>query len=123
MGIKSSKAATGAPRWTYVVGAIVAVGGLIWGIVNHFIDKPQPASGVPTQQATADGGNAINASGSAKVSIGGQVTDDATLTAHAAPSMPSVPEEQQTAEAGNAGVAVNAAGTSEVKVEAPTDTK
>jgi hypothetical protein len=117
MGRNSKNAATGAPRWTYVVGALVAVGGLVWGIVNHFVDKPQSSPSVSTQQAVSDGGTAINASESAKVNIGGQIASTAAPTTSAAPTATSAPQGQQIADAGKDGVAVNASGASEVTVE------
>ena len=35
---------SGQPRWTYVVGALVLAGGLLWTIISHFVPSrpPQP---------------------------------------------------------------------------------
>lgn len=30
------------PRWTHIVGALAAVGALIWAIISFFIVKPDP---------------------------------------------------------------------------------
>ena len=37
---KIAPAPSGAPRWTYAVGAIVGAAALLWGIVSYFIPKP-----------------------------------------------------------------------------------
>lgn len=39
---KIAPAASGAPRWTYAVGAIVGVIALVWAIISFFIPKPEP---------------------------------------------------------------------------------
>ena len=39
---KIAPAPSGAPRWTYAVGAIVGAAALLWGIVSYFIPKPEP---------------------------------------------------------------------------------
>ena len=36
---KASSEPSGAPRWTYVVAAIVGVVGMAWAIASHFIPK------------------------------------------------------------------------------------
>jgi hypothetical protein len=45
---KQDKSEQGTPRWHYVVGAVVAVGGLAWTVIAHFVDRPPPAT--PTIQ-------------------------------------------------------------------------
>ena len=37
---KIAPAPSGAPRWTYALGAIVGAAALLWGIVSYFIPKP-----------------------------------------------------------------------------------
>ena len=39
---KTTPAPSGAPRWTYPVGAIVGAGALLWGIVSYFTPKREP---------------------------------------------------------------------------------
>jgi hypothetical protein len=123
---KPSKAVTGAPRWTYVVGALVAAGGLIWGIISHFDDKRQAAPRVLTQQATSKGGTAIVANSGATVHVRGHGADTKTPTAPSRSVMttvPTAPEGQQTADAGEGGVAIIADGSANVTVDAPTEPK
>ena len=38
---KIAPAPSGAPRWTYAVGAIVGAAALLWGIVSYFIPSPR----------------------------------------------------------------------------------
>lgn len=62
---KSTETKEGAPRWTYVAGAAVAVVGLIWGIASHFIPNP----GV-SQPAVAAPGRSVSISGVGNVGVG-----------------------------------------------------
>jgi hypothetical protein len=123
---KPSKAVTGAPRWTYVVGALVAAGGLIWGVISHFVDKQQAAPHVLTQEATSKGGTAIVANSGATVHVRGHGADTKTPivpSSPVVPTVPSAPEGQQTADAGEGGVAIIADGPANVTVDAPTEHK
>jgi hypothetical protein len=44
MASKKAKSKSGAPRWTYVAGTMVAIVGLVWGIVSFFLaEKPSAA--------------------------------------------------------------------------------
>ncbi len=38
-----AKPESGPPRWTYVLGAIVAAAGMLWGVVSFFIPKSEIA--------------------------------------------------------------------------------
>jgi hypothetical protein len=49
-------AASGAPGWTYAVTALVAVGGLLWAVVSHFVDDSKPG---PSQSVTNVGNGNI----------------------------------------------------------------
>lgn len=35
-------ATAGLPRWVMIIGALVPVGGLVWGVVTHFVPKVEP---------------------------------------------------------------------------------
>ena len=118
----SSNTTSGAPRWTYIAGALVAVAGLIWGIVTHFLPKPQEPVPPPMQQAEAENGTAINASGNSRVTVGGSpshptpaITPEVDRPAAARDTMDSV--ARQHAKAGDGGVAINASNDSEVTAE------
>jgi hypothetical protein len=70
-------APSGAPRWTYAVGAIVGAVGLVWGIVSSFIPKPgdaakaAPAATQPTTSVTVSGsGNVGVGNNSGTINIG-----------------------------------------------------
>ena len=39
----ATKPKAGQPYWTYVVGAIVGLGGLAWAVISNFVPKPEPA--------------------------------------------------------------------------------
>lgn len=119
---QSGDTKTGAPRWTYIVGALVAVAGLVWGIVSFLMSRSEPpVAPLPVQHADAEGGTAINASGSAQVSVGAASTSEAAKSAVTDTSS-SLPAEQpaQNASAGLGGTAINASGDAEVKLESPT---
>jgi len=85
---KPKNAKDGAPRWTYVAAAIVAIGGLVWGIVSFFIPKPE----VP-KAPTAASAPTVSVSGSGSVGVatmsGGQISVGAPATQPgASPSVP-----------------------------------
>ena len=46
MSRNAPAASGGAPRWTYVTGAIVAIAGLLWTVSSYFV--PHPPSPAPT---------------------------------------------------------------------------
>jgi hypothetical protein len=53
-------ASGGAPRWTYVIGAIVGAAGLFWTVTSYFFShsrSPDPASSgyVPASSITVSG--------------------------------------------------------------------
>jgi hypothetical protein len=78
------KPAAGAPRWTYVLGAIVGAAALLWGIVSHFVpkreaDKPTVAA-VPVTRGAAS----VSVTGAGAVGVGGDVTGS-TINAAAPP--------------------------------------
>jgi hypothetical protein len=113
---KSVDSKEGPPRWTYIAGSIVAMGGLAWGIVSYFIPKPDttkpPSAPVVTQQAKADGGNAINAAGNAVVEVDNHSSQ--TLPSAAPQLAPNA--VNQSATAANGGTSVNASDSARVKV-------
>ncbi len=45
---KSSKK-SGQPRWTYVVGAAVAIGTLAWAVTSHFLSTAKQATRPPEE--------------------------------------------------------------------------
>lgn len=67
MATRSNGAKEGPPRWTYVAGSIVAIGGLVWGIVSYFIPKPEPQKPAP---AAATPAPSVSVSGSGNVGVG-----------------------------------------------------
>jgi drug/metabolite transporter (DMT)-like permease len=114
---KTKKAASGeTPRWHYVIGALVAVCGLLWAIASTFIKKESPPAPTGVQQsAVGIGGNAINAVGNAGVTIGpGGPTAQGANSASAP-----VTAASQTAQAGGGGTAVNATDAAQVRVVKP----
>ena len=55
---KPTETKEGAPRWTYVAGAAVAVVGLIWSIASHFVPKPdlpKPIGAAPSPHVSVSG--------------------------------------------------------------------
>lgn len=62
-----SEKPAGPPRWTYVAGSIVAIGGFLWGVVSYFIPKPEPQKPVPTAVTPAP---SVSVSGSGSVGVG-----------------------------------------------------
>jgi hypothetical protein len=58
----------GAPRWTSVVGAIVAIGGLALGVFSYL--APKPETKLAQQPAISASGPVVNVSGSSNVGIG-----------------------------------------------------
>ena len=73
----------GPPRWTYIAGAVVAIGGLAWGIVGYFIPKPEFPKAPSTVSAPG-----VNVSGNGSVGVGtmsgGQVSLGASVAQPAA---------------------------------------
>jgi hypothetical protein len=115
----SSKPSSG--TWPVAIGALVAAGGLIWAVVSHFVPKVEPARspGVAapltvTQSAVANGGTAVNATGSAQVQVGGDAASAAVTSATTAAPVTSA---SQSAQATSGGIAVSATDTSRVKVK------
>lgn len=74
----------GTPRWSYVVGSIVAVAGLVWAIISYFVPKPEPLkpSPVPTPQS-------VNVSGNGSIGVGtmtgGKISNVASAPPEKAP--------------------------------------
>ncbi len=60
---------SGAPRWTYAVGAIVGAATLIWAIASYFIPKPEPAKPAPATPAAAPA-SSVTVSGDGSVGVG-----------------------------------------------------
>lgn len=116
------KPAAGAPPWTYALSAIVGAAALVWGIVSHFVPKPEltqtPVLAAPgpavTQSATANGGTAVNATGGALVAVGAEAASAASRTAA---TLVPTPSASQVAHAASGGVAVNAADGARVTVK------
>jgi hypothetical protein len=109
----------GAPRWTYVVGSLVAVGTLLWAVLKDTTFKKDSPSVTPAvqQSATAgDGGTAINAAGNASVTVGPGVSQGAVPESAAA--VPAA-ATNQTAKAASGGTAVNATDSARVKINKP----
>lgn len=68
MVTKPKQASSGPPQWTYVIGAIVTVGGLVWGMVSYFIPKPEPVktTALPAPAPTPS----VNVSGTSNIGVG-----------------------------------------------------
>ena len=85
---KIAPAPSGAPRWTYAVGAIVGAAAVLWGIVSYFIPKPEPpkitipvpAPPAPKPEVSMEGG--CNNIGVANMS-GGTITQGAKVVCDA----------------------------------------
>ena len=75
---------SGAPRWTYVVGALVGAAGLVWAVASHFIPKAetpkQPAASAPLPSYTASA-NASHAG-----NVGASRTADGTAPSAGLPA-------------------------------------
>lgn len=105
----------GAPRWTYVVAAIVSVVGAIWGIATYFLPKPGSGDKPPAtvqQSADAGGGTAINAAGNSRVTVGGSDPIPSSVMSASVPAT----SASQSARAAS-GIAINADGTAQVNVK------
>ena len=65
---KIAPAPSGAPRWTYAVGAVVGAAALLWGIVSYFIPKPEapkaPVAAVPAPAPS------VNVEGTGNIGVG-----------------------------------------------------
>ena len=59
MATKARNTNEGAPRWTYIAGAIVAIGGLVWGVASTFMPKAETTklSGAVTPPPISVSGN------------------------------------------------------------------
>ena len=80
---------SGAPQWTYIVGAIGVIGTLIWAIASHFIPKAEtpPAKPVAPASAPAAPAPAISVSGSGNATVVGSMTGGSiSVNAPAAPA-------------------------------------
>ena len=83
---KIAPAASGAPRWTYALGAIVGAAALLWGIVSYFIPKPElakpPVAAVPAPVPS------VNVEGTGNIGVGsmtgGTITQGAAAGGEAA---------------------------------------
>jgi hypothetical protein len=59
------------PRWTYTVGALAAVGALVWAIISFFIAKSDPPPPSPPVAVTAPTpAPSVTVSGRGNVGIG-----------------------------------------------------
>lgn len=117
-GAKPADKPSGAPRWTYVAGALVAAGTLLWAVLKDTAFKKDPAPSPPTvqQSATADGGGAaINATGNATVNVGSPGSAAAPTATASGPGVAA----SQAAKAASGGVALNATDSAQVKVNKP----
>ena len=83
---KIAPAASGAPRWTYAVGAIVGAAALLWGIVSYFIPKPEPPK--PPVAAFPPPVPRVNVEGTGNIGVGtmsgGTITQGAAAGGDAA---------------------------------------
>ena len=83
---KIAPAPSGAPRWTYAVGAIVGAAALLWGIMSYFIPKPEspkaPVAAVPAPAPS------VNVDGTGNIGVGsmtgGTITQGAPAGGEAA---------------------------------------
>jgi hypothetical protein len=87
---------SGPPQWHYLVGAIVAVGGLLWGVVSYFIPKPDPPKPAPvivpapapaSVSVTGAGAVGVGTMSGGSISVGAvpaQAAASATVTSTAA---------------------------------------
>ena len=79
-------APSGAPRWTYAVGAVVGAAALLWGIVSYFIPKPEPPK--PPVAAVPAPVPSVNVDGTGNIGVGtmtgGTITQGAAAGGEAA---------------------------------------
>ena len=84
--IAPAPASSGAPRWTYAVGAIVGAAALLWGIVSYFIPKPEPLK--PPVAAVPAPAPSVNVEGTGNIGVGtmsgGTITQGAAAGGEAA---------------------------------------
>ena len=64
MAAAKNPADSGAPKWTYVVATLVAVGTLVWAVASHFIPKAEES------KPAGAGGTSVTVSGSGNVAVG-----------------------------------------------------
>ena len=83
---KIAPAPSGAPRWTYAVGAVGGAAALLWGIVSYFIPTPEapkaPVAAVPAPAPS------VNVEGTGNIGVGtmsgGTITQGAAAAGEAA---------------------------------------
>lgn len=83
MAARPDDAKPGPPRWTYVAASIVAIAGLLWSIVAHFLPKPESQRPTP---AAVPPSPSVNVSGSGNVGVGSMSGGQISVGAPAAPS-------------------------------------
>lgn len=80
---KQKPTSPGPPQWSYIVTAIVALGGLAWGVISYFVPKPEPPK--PAVVAPAEPSVSVTVSGPGSVGVGtmtgGQITGGAATPA------------------------------------------
>ena len=83
---KIAPAPSGAPRWTYAVGAVVGAAALLGGIVSYFIPKPEPPK--PPVAAVPAPVPSVNVDGAGSIGVGsmtgGTITQGAPPVGEAA---------------------------------------
>ena len=85
MATRPKAAKDGPPRWTFAAGAIVAIGGLGWGIVSYFIPKPEPprppvAAPPPNVTVSGNGSVGVGVISGGQISIGAPASQPAATT-------------------------------------------
>lgn len=77
---------SGAPRWTYSLGAVVGAAGLCWAIVSHFFPKPEPVKPAAPVSAPMSSSGPVSATASGNDNVvvgqmtGGTITKGAPLS-------------------------------------------
>lgn len=62
---------SGAPRWTYSLGAVVGAVGLCWAIVSYFVPKPESVKPAPASAPMSPSGPvSVTAPGNDNVVVG-----------------------------------------------------
>jgi hypothetical protein len=91
MATKPKDIKDGPPRWTYVAGSIVAIGGLVWGVVSYFIPKPElpkaPATvSAPGVTVSGNGSVGVGTMSGGQISVGAPATQPTAATSTPAKS-------------------------------------